>query len=424
MISAFRIRLPQHGKGHLAWPAPAKRAWQHQTFISKHQFASYHRWQDMGLMDDYHSWQDVDMNGVQLDPAGRLKRYTGSKMLSPARITRRQQPKQFGLRSSPQRILNQNHETDERDLRVLLGYAADAWASKPLREHLSNIEVLHPPRFVCLEGKQMHRDELPIKFHLGVSIFDTRSLELLQKGEMDLEKAVESHHYLVHDPMFHPLNSIDFLCGTPEMATDPEIAEMLKKLCSPPNILVTYGPKREHRALKKLGLDLSRTYVFDISNMALSMFDIPHAMPLQWLLQRLEIPFDEELLHVAGNDAHFALRAMLMMVALDAEKHPTPRKVPTWVPTFKAIANAKLPDWDPQTQWSTQAWYREQEDRLRQRRDIEHRIAKERYEQKKGRRQHQEFVRGNEERKRYLEHLKARAAYLEELRATGEVAEA
>lgn len=376
----------------------------------------------MGLMDDYHSWQDVDMNGVQIDPAGRLKRYTGSKMLSPARITRSQQPKQFGLRSSPQRILNSNHETDERDLRVLLGYTADAWASKPLREHFSKIDVLQPPRFVCLEGKKMHRNELPIKFHLGVSTFDIRSLELIEKGEMDLEKAVESHFYLVHDPIFHPLNSFDFLRGKPEMATDPQVDEMLKNLCSPPNILVTYGPKREHRALKKMGLDLSRTYVFDISNMAMKMFDLPHAMPLKWLLEKLGIEFDDELLHVAGNDAYFALRAMLLMTALDAEKHPTPRKVPTWVPTFRAIGKARLPAWDRRKQWITTKWYREHEDHLRQRRDIEHRIAKERYEQKKGKRAHQELVRVKEAKKKYLEHLRARAAYLDEWRPT-EVAE-
>lgn len=375
----------------------------------------------MGL-DDWHNGQDVDMNGVKLDAAGRLKRYTGSKMFSPARVIKKQLPKQFGIRSAPKRILNQNHETDERDLRVLLRYAADAWASKPLREHISNLEVLGPPRFVCLEAKKMTREELPIKFHVGVSIFDTGLLGPLQNGKMDPEKAVTSQHYLVHDPMFHPFRDRDFLYGSPKTVTDAEIAEKLRKLSSPPNILVTYGPKREHRALKKLGLDLTNTYIFDISNMALSLLDIPYAIPLHWLLQRLEIPFDPELLHVAGNDAHFALQAMLMMVALDAEKHPERRKVPAWVPTFKAIANAKLPDWDYETHMWTPAWFREQEDRLRQHRDVEHRIAEERYQEKKARRHHEELLLGNEDAKRDSKREKARAEYLESWRSTGGVA--
>ncbi|KAI8717835.1 hypothetical protein NCS52_00860600 [Fusarium sp. LHS14.1] len=413
MISTFRIRLPRHGKGHMAWPSPAKRNWQHQTFTNKHQFARYSRVGDMGLVDDYHSWQDVDMTGVQIDPAGRLKRYTGSRMLSPARVTKSQQPRKFGLRSSPQRVLNEKDETDQRDIRVLLDYASDAWASRPLREHLTKIDKLEPPRFVCLHGDQMARDQLPIKFHLGVSVFNTRHIDAIQQGRKDIRQAIKSHHYLVHDPIFHPLNSIKFLHGTPEMVTDAQIAEKLQRLCSPPNILVTYGPKREHRALKKMGLDLSRNYVFDISHMAQTMSDMPHSMSLQWVLEKLQIPFKPELLYVAGNDTHFALQAMLMLAALDGEDHPTPRKVPTWVPTFKEIARAKLPDWDPQTHWTTPAWFREQEERFRQRRDIQHRIVKERYQQRKGRREHEELVQENEDKKRHIERLKARAKYLD-----------
>ncbi|EHK26393.1 uncharacterized protein TRIVIDRAFT_218557 [Trichoderma virens Gv29-8] len=66
-----------------------------------------------------------------------------------------------------------------------------------------------------------------------------------------------------------------------------------------------------------------------------------HDSTLKKLLKYFGIPFTGELLHFAGNDAHFVLRALLMIAVRDARREL--ENIPAWVPLFEAIARAPLP---------------------------------------------------------------------------------
>lgn len=62
---------------------------------------------------------------------------------------------------------------------------------------------------------------------------------------------------------------------------------------------------------------------------------------LRKLLEDFSIPFTGEHLHVAGNDAHFTLRVLVMIAVSDVRREL--EEAPAWVPVFEAIAQAPLP---------------------------------------------------------------------------------
>lgn len=62
---------------------------------------------------------------------------------------------------------------------------------------------------------------------------------------------------------------------------------------------------------------------------------------MEKLLETLEIPFAA--LHSAGNDAHFALRALLMIATRDAERQSQDLSAAPLFRTFTAIARAPRP---------------------------------------------------------------------------------
>ncbi|KFA79666.1 hypothetical protein S40288_04090 [Stachybotrys chartarum IBT 40288] len=75
-----------------------------------------------------------------------------------------------------------------------------------------------------------------------------------------------------------------------------------------------------------------------------------HSYTLKKLLEEFSIPFTDDRLHVAGNDAHFTLRALLMIAVCDVRRELNEAPVWVWVPVLEAVARAPLP---PD---ATQAW--------------------------------------------------------------------
>ncbi|KEY71632.1 hypothetical protein S7711_08098 [Stachybotrys chartarum IBT 7711] len=75
-----------------------------------------------------------------------------------------------------------------------------------------------------------------------------------------------------------------------------------------------------------------------------------HSYTLKKLLEEFSIPFTDDRLHVAGNDAHFTLRALLMIAVCDVRRELDEAPVWVWVPVLEAVARAPLP---PD---ATQAW--------------------------------------------------------------------
>ncbi|KAM0487055.1 hypothetical protein ACHAPX_000323 [Trichoderma viride] len=91
----------------------------------------------------------------------------------------------------------------------------------------------------------------------------------------------------------------------------------------------------------KLDIDLNPIFTIDTTKAARYPHQAFYDYTLKKLLQDFGIPFTNKQLHVAGNDAHFTLRVLLMIAVADVRRELD--QVPIWVPVFEAIARAPLP---------------------------------------------------------------------------------
>lgn len=72
----------------------------------------------------------------------------------------------------------------------------------------------------------------------------------------------------------------------------------------------------------KLRKDIHPLYILDTQKAAQHPLDLDQRCAIEHLLNLLECPFEPGILHVAGNDANFALRALLLTACIDSSKQP------------------------------------------------------------------------------------------------------
>jgi len=105
-----------------------------------------------------------------------------------------------------------------------------------------------------------------------------------------------------------------FLFGETQRIRLPGIVSSLEQLLDRDRNLVIlgHGIAGDRTLLKVLGFDLKTSVVgvLDTEDLAQCTFGGPK-LSLRSLLTELKCPFDN--LHCAGNDAHFALRALLLL---------------------------------------------------------------------------------------------------------------
>lgn len=110
---------------------------------------------------------------------------------------------------------------------------------------------------------------------------------------------------------------------------------------SHPLILIVHGSHRETTLLQKLNINLHPLFVIDTTTAARYPLQDFHSYTPKKLLEEFSIPFTDDCLHVAGNDAQFTLRALLMIDVSDVRRELD--EAPVWVPVLEAVARAPLP---------------------------------------------------------------------------------
>ena len=110
-------------------------------------------------------------------------------------------------------------------------------------------------------------------------------------------------------------------------------------------VLVGVGTLHELKILKDLGIDLLDKNLFAIEgvldlNTITKTLQLPfkNRPSLMRILKHLDIPFREEYLHDSGNDAHFTLRALLMLAAIAFERMKGDDVMRSRVESLKTIA--------------------------------------------------------------------------------------
>ncbi|KAL7811151.1 hypothetical protein V8C26DRAFT_437659 [Trichoderma gracile] len=203
--------------------------------------------------------------------------------------------------------------------------------------------------FVAIDIDELQEQDngMPIRFHIGISILQTKVLHGLCDDPLAFTgsqtNTIRSYHWVVEDPQYFSKNDDRFCFGQHQCIPLSGLGERLKELLKPfsPRILVAHGISRERTVLRRLNIDLNQIFEIDTAKAARYPLQELHDSMLKKLLRDFDIPYGGGLLHFAGNDAHFVLRALLMIAVRDARREL--KDVPAWVPVFEAVARAPLP---------------------------------------------------------------------------------
>lgn len=213
--------------------------------------------------------------------------------------------------------------------------------------------TLRNVRFLSIDVNALDEDENAViqQCHMGVSILDSASL-------MTAKAAIESHHYVVGpDPAYAQRKSQKYLFGAPEAVKSPAaLREKIGRLAKGRDtVLVAHGARREEWVLASLGLYkvLAPLHVVDTAKAAQHPLRLSYRCGLGAMLDALGVPHAG--LHAAGNDAHFALRGLLMLAVRDAEREmmaatsagdgpgAAAEALPKWLARARAVAQALRP---------------------------------------------------------------------------------
>jgi hypothetical protein len=191
------------------------------------------------------------------------------------------------------------------------------------------------------------QDGFPVQFDIGISILPTQDLHdqcyLASLHAQSAPYRMRSYHWAVGTSDYYSTRPNRFCFGKRRCIPLSDLKERLKTLLgkSSPIILIVHGGHRKVTILKKLDIDLNPIFTIDTTKAARYPHQAFYDYTLKKLLQDFGIPFTNKQLHVAGNDAHFTLRVLLMIAVADVRRELD--QVPIWVPVFEAIARAPLP---------------------------------------------------------------------------------
>ncbi|KAF5248675.1 hypothetical protein FANTH_5745 [Fusarium anthophilum] len=188
------------------------------------------------------------------------------------------------------------------------------------------------------------------RVEIGVSYLKAQALQRrhskFAQGGGDLASGVIKSHHLVfgHKKAFHWKN-YHFLFGKARPIKLWDVRAVLERLTTKPYVLVVHGGKQEFSLLSLLNIKLEPVFIIDTVKAAQFSLQLWYRYSLKQLLEEFEIPYSA--LHVAGNDAHLTLRVLLMIAVRDAEIQLSGKRLPDWVPIFKAVARSPLPPRPP-----------------------------------------------------------------------------
>ncbi|CAH0044999.1 unnamed protein product [Clonostachys solani] len=159
------------------------------------------------------------------------------------------------------------------------------------------------------------------KCQVGLAALDTRELHTSPP-----EKLISTESLISGPSSYTSVVSNNVLFGTTTVIKPAEILQKIQDLIPSDRdiILIGHNVRVELRILVRLGFTFSSriSSIIDTCDVADEVLGPPH-YSLRKLLKTLCCPADR--LHTAGNDAHFTLRASLLLVARDFpdQDHPT-----------------------------------------------------------------------------------------------------
>jgi hypothetical protein len=199
---------------------------------------------------------------------------------------------------------------------------------------------------------------------VGIAILDTRILASSQ-----LEKTILTYSFATGSPRYCTATTKNFLFGKTTTIRQQDILKTLESLVRRTRNIALIGHDFKHdlHILQILKFDLQTSIVGILDTQKIASELLPdNSSTLSDILQALHCPFDK--LHTAGNDAHFTLRALLLL----AEKSCTHSLISTrnqdTLASIRAIAQVPVLEQlsDPQNKGRQKKIKRQQRSRKHQ----------------------------------------------------------
>ncbi|CZR56938.1 uncharacterized protein PAC_06827 [Phialocephala subalpina] len=207
------------------------------------------------------------------------------------------------------------------------------------------------------------------QFQVGLSILDTRHLQSSMRKRTGSQGLLQTHQFCIGSPKYFKNASRTFCFGQSKHIKLEDLNTTIQNLISNRDfILVVHGGLGDAVFLEAAKVELNPLYILDTQKAAQHPLDLDHRCTIEEMLNLLECSFGHRVLHVAGNDANFTLRALLLIAAVDtaAANHLDPAHK-CLVSAFEEIARESVPLNDRQIE--REARTKIVEDKARRRRE-------------------------------------------------------
>ncbi|KAH7234687.1 uncharacterized protein BKA55DRAFT_521707 [Fusarium redolens] len=201
-------------------------------------------------------------------------------------------------------------------------------------------------RFLRIDVDHLRVENCVIqRVEIGVSFLKAQALQLLHgkstQGGNLASHVIKSHHWVFGPKVVFSGRSYHFLFGNARPIKINDLGTELERFTRKPYVLVVHGAKQELSLLERLNIKLEPVFILDTVKAAQFPLQLWYRNSLKKLLEEFEIPYSQ--LHLAGNDAHFTLRVLLMIAARDAEIYLEGKSLPDWILVLKSVAQSPLP---------------------------------------------------------------------------------
>jgi hypothetical protein len=162
---------------------------------------------------------------------------------------------------------------------------------------------------------------------------------------MQLGSVLQTHHFCVGPEKYFKRKSWKFCFGQSRHVTIEVVRNEIQKLISKRDvILIVHGGKDDLAFVKAADIHLRPLYIMDTQKAAQHPLQLDYRCTIEGMLTLVNCSFDQGMLHNAGTDAHFTLRALLLIATMDATTDPTLEPAcKALLSTFEKIARQPIP---------------------------------------------------------------------------------
>jgi hypothetical protein len=215
------------------------------------------------------------------------------------------------------------------------------------------------------------------KYQIGLCILDTRNLQA-SIGDYTEPASLRTYQFCIGPLKYFIDTSRSFCFGEAKHLVSDDINTMIRNLVSNRDIvLIVHGGVRDLHFLQAAKCDLNPLFTLDTQKAVQHPLDLDHRCTMEEMLNLLGCPFGDRILHAAGNDANFTLRALLLIATVDsaASNHLLKPEQEALLSAFERIAKGPVPLNDRQKELELRQQIEEDRARRRREKRVARRIA-------------------------------------------------